>query len=256
VPERCGVCGDGCRIVSAHPVARPVDVDQPERGHLAELQDPESGAAGGMLPGRKRKDADRDMRAAGAHLGEVAQLGTGHLRRTDLLAQRGLPDHDCQGSAALVQCGLLAVEFGGCQRGLGVLGNVGVRADEGACVVGGLQQPRDARRGVGEDRGGGFLDFQELAVGAAQGKVIAVAPAPVTGPAGDGGQGILSGGIGAIFGQQLAQFLGPDAALSGLDPAYLRPVTLQDLGGHGEVVAEIFPVPAQGRADQPPPDGQ
>lgn len=62
------------------PVAWPVDVDEPERGHLTEPQDREPGAAAGMLSCRERQDTDRNTRAAGAHLREVAQLATGHLR--------------------------------------------------------------------------------------------------------------------------------------------------------------------------------
>ena len=56
-----------------------------------------------------------------------------------------------------------------------------------------------------------------------------------------------------VLGQQLAQFLGPDAALAGLDPADLRAVAFEDSGRVFERVARVFPVPAQRASDEPAP---
>jgi hypothetical protein len=46
-----------------------------------------------------------------------------------------------------------------------------------------------------------------------------------------------------------------DAALSRLDPADLGTVAFQDAGSVVKPVAQAFAVPAQGRAEQPPPYG-
>ena len=134
-----GVGGDGRWGVEADAAGWPVDMDEPERRYLAELEDREPGAAARILTGREWQDPDGDVGAAGAHVGEVAELGARYLGAPDLLPERCLPDQDCQAGAVLVQSGLLAGELGGCLCGFGVLGHVGVCGDDGACVVRSLQ---------------------------------------------------------------------------------------------------------------------
>ena len=59
----------------------------------------------------------------------------------------------------------------------------------------------------------------------------------------------------AVLGEQLAEFLGPDAALPGLDPADLGPVAFQHAGGVLQDEPQVFAVPAQRGADQEAPRG-
>src|SRR6266567_3917404 len=58
-----------------------------------------------------------------------------------------------------------------------------------------------------------------------------------------------------VLGQQLAQFLGPDATLAGLDPADLRPVALQHASRVLQRVSHVLPVPAQRASDEAAPHG-
>jgi hypothetical protein len=80
-------------------------------------------------------------------------------------------------------------------------------------------------------------------------------PASLAATAGDRHQRGLVAFRHAVLGQQLAQFLRPDTALAGFDPADLRTVALKHARRIFERVADILPVPAQSASDETAPDG-
>jgi hypothetical protein len=131
----------------------------------------------------------------------------------------------------------------------------GLGSGDGARIIIGLQQVRDKLRLIRHDLGGGRLhdDVVEVRLGEAPREWMP--PGSLAAAAGDGGQGGLLAVRHAVFGQQLAQLLGPDAALSGLDPADLRPVAFQHAGRVFEGVAHVLPVPAQCASHEAAPDG-
>jgi hypothetical protein len=71
--------------------------------------------------------------------------------------------------------------------------------------------------------------------------------------AGDHLQDVLLGVRHAVFGQELAQLLGADSALSGLDPADLGPVAFQDPGRGLQRESDGLTMTAQGGSDEPAP---
>ena len=199
---------------------------QPQPGRPGELDDGQRPVPRGRVrAGLERQHLHRDRAAVGGGLGQRRQLLVHHLRAADLLVQRRLPDDQAHLRAG---CSPRIALLAGQDRlgrpvpgGVVVQGRVGLRQRPG--VGAGLQQ----RRGPAGPRtplifDGGRLEDQVVPQRAGQDVVVVAEPAEGAARVGQlGQQGLLLAGD-AVLAQELAQLLGADAALAGLDPAELR----------------------------------
>jgi len=214
-----------------------------------------SAARAGVRARRERQHLERDGGRLATQPGQVADLPGQDAGAADRLVQGALAEHHADPLAPALH---RLPAHGLCHHGVLPLlvGHVaGLGSGDGAGIFIGLQQVGYELRLVDHDLGGGRLHDHVVQVGVGHGVRVGMPPAVLAAAAGDGHQRELLARRHAVLGQQFTQFLGPDAALAGLDPADLGTVAFEDPGGVLERVAHVLPVPAQRTAHHTAPHG-